>query len=400
MLAHVVLMLSNLLFTVSSDPEMSMTVPQIIDRWGYPFESHEVITEDGYILSIFRITHGLNSSDSVRTCPPIIMDPSLLCDSSEFIMNPPESSPAMILADAGFDVFLMNHRGTTYSRKHRDFSTSDSRYWKFTIDEYAKYDNTAVIDYVLNLTSDTSLYWLGHSQGTTLGFMMLSERLDYNKKIRAMFQIAPPGTAHFARGLVRIILLIYHITKPLTDLYQLTMGSHEVGISNRAIPQMITSFFCATPYIDQICRGAMHFLLGPQSMSFNLSRWPVYVSHLPSSTSSWNMLHWFQIATHEKLEHFSGKHSGNSDLPLDTAYDLSRVLAPVYIFCSSSDWLVTPRDIEEDLLPLLKRGVVKGVFRVPGYNHLDFVLATDNAEKVFSRIIDIVEKQETDIRKL
>lgn len=84
----------------------------------------------------------------------------------------------MELADAGFDVFLMNHRGSTYCRRHREFNTSDPRFWKFTldhicfvfenyklsIDEHAKYDNPAVIDYVLNVTEEKSLYWLGHSQ--------------------------------------------------------------------------------------------------------------------------------------------------------------------------------------------------------------------------------------------
>lgn len=34
----------------------------MIERWGYPVEQHEVTTEDGYILTVFRIKHGVNSS--------------------------------------------------------------------------------------------------------------------------------------------------------------------------------------------------------------------------------------------------------------------------------------------------------------------------------------------------
>ncbi|GMS95119.1 hypothetical protein PENTCL1PPCAC_17294 [Pristionchus entomophagus] len=235
----------------SSDQEMSMTVPQLIQWWGYPIESHEVTTKDGYILTIFRIAHGFNQSGSDCNRPPILIDHSLLCDGSEFVLNSPQSSPALILANAGFDVFLMNHRGTTYSRKHRDFNTTDARFWKFTMDEHAKYDNLAVIDYILEETRENSLYWLGHSQGALLGFMMLSNRPDYNDKIRAMFQVAPPGTAHYAKGFWRFVFFIYRIFKPFHDFYRISIGSHEVGMANRLIPQIITRIFCATPFINQ-----------------------------------------------------------------------------------------------------------------------------------------------------
>ncbi|GMT22386.1 hypothetical protein PFISCL1PPCAC_13683, partial [Pristionchus fissidentatus] len=160
---------------------------EIIRYWGYPVDAYEVQTQDGYILTLFRIRHGRNNTAEVGCKrPPIILDHSLLCDSAQFILNPPESSPAMILADAGFDVFLMNHRGTKHSRRHHNFYTSSSRYWKFTLDEYAKYDNPAAIDVVLTIAGEKSLYWLGHSQGAVLGFLTLAENPKYNSKVRTL----------------------------------------------------------------------------------------------------------------------------------------------------------------------------------------------------------------------
>lgn len=83
--------------------------------------------------------------------------------------------------------------------------------------------------------------------------------------------------------------------------------------------------------------------------------------------------------------------------------------APVHIFWSSADWLATEQDLE-DLMGLLRKDIIKvyqsnqalnssfnvfqGLYEVPEYNHLDFVAATDNSEKVFNQIITIVRKQE------
>ncbi|GMR45783.1 hypothetical protein PMAYCL1PPCAC_15978, partial [Pristionchus mayeri] len=187
---------------------------EIIRHWGYPVEELEVHTRDGYILSMYRIPRGRHEeASSCGQRPAILFVHGLTADSAEFVLNPPETSPTMILADAGFDVFLLNHRGSTHSRKHVRLSPQDEEFWQFTLDEYANYDATAAVDKVLEVTGATSLFWIGHSQGTTVGFMMLADKPQYNQKVRALFQIAPAGTAHYTRGSIRVFKLLYNLIK-------------------------------------------------------------------------------------------------------------------------------------------------------------------------------------------
>lgn len=39
----------------------------MINYWGYPSEEYEVITEDGYILGIYRIPYGKKNSENLGT---------------------------------------------------------------------------------------------------------------------------------------------------------------------------------------------------------------------------------------------------------------------------------------------------------------------------------------------
>lgn len=52
-------------------------------------------------------------------------------------------------------------------------------------------DLPAVIDYILKTTGSEQIFYGGHSMGTTMFYVMASERPEYNRKIRAMISLAP-----------------------------------------------------------------------------------------------------------------------------------------------------------------------------------------------------------------
>jgi lysosomal acid lipase/cholesteryl ester hydrolase len=53
------------------------------------------------------------------------------------------------------------------------------------------YDLPAVIDYVLARTKQQDMYYIGHSMGTTMFFVLTSLKPEYNTKIRLMVAFAP-----------------------------------------------------------------------------------------------------------------------------------------------------------------------------------------------------------------
>ena len=92
-------------------------------------------------------------------------------------MNDPDKAPAFRLAEAGYDVWLGNNRGTTFSRKHEAFDAKkDRNFWDFSFAELGMYDATAQIDYVREVTGLAKVAYIGHSQGTTQMFYALAKK--------------------------------------------------------------------------------------------------------------------------------------------------------------------------------------------------------------------------------
>jgi pimeloyl-ACP methyl ester carboxylesterase len=148
-----------------------------ITNAGYSFEEHKIQTEDGYILTAWRIPGKLSeSSEDKSKRKPIILQHGIF-DSSYtwFFLNINDTLP-ILLSEKGYDVWLTNNRGNIFSLEHVNKEEFDSnlyysKFWDFSLHEMAVYDFPANVNYIKNITKYSKINYLGHSQGTLQYFV-------------------------------------------------------------------------------------------------------------------------------------------------------------------------------------------------------------------------------------
>ena len=149
-----------------------------------------------------RIEHGKSNAGDDFWRPIVFLQHDFLGSSADFVIQHHSKSLGFILADHGYDVWMGNFRGNTYSRKHTTLNPSrKSRhspvvmlfwhyilgYWDFTIDEMAHCDLPAMITAVLDETTEGDLMFVGHGLGTTAFMAMSYYRQDLYQRWESFF---------------------------------------------------------------------------------------------------------------------------------------------------------------------------------------------------------------------
>ncbi|GFR96055.1 lipase [Elysia marginata] len=364
--------------------EIHMEADGLITSKGYPFEKHWVTTVDGYILELHRIPHGRMSQSTAGNRPVALLQHGVFGSSKEWLLNSAEQSLPFLLADAGVDVWLGNNRGNSYSKNHTTLSTKQKEFWDFSWDEMAKYDLPAEINYILDATNNKQLYYVGFSQGTTIGFAKFSEDQQLAKKVKHFIALAPVAhVGHITSGLRKLM----PFSKSMKKFLDLFGGGQVKG--NTAFTKTMSNLFCRG-FVKKLCMKGHSFIMGDtEGQSINKSRLALYNAQSATITSAKVLMQWVQGVKTNKFQHFDHGARGNfwrygqTTPPL---YYPGNITVPVALFTGGNDALADPTDVSW----LLTQINVTHHIDIPWYNHQGLVLGYDAKDVAYPYLIPII----------
>ncbi|CAG9793140.1 unnamed protein product [Diatraea saccharalis] len=360
---------------------------QMTTQNGYTSEEHTVVTEDGYILRIFRVQGGRKCDGKRRSLPVLLMH-GLLLSSDVWLDAGTDNGLAYLIANACFDLWVGNCRGNYYSRRHETLDPdTDAKFWHFSVDEIGHYDVPAMVDYVLDYTGAEKLNYVGYSQGASTFFIMCSERPEYCNKINKMISLAPASRQfNTALNPYRLLLRLF----ALGHQYLRAMGVEEV-LSNGAFLQEFLAYACEAYWTSSICNYGTSVLIDsyhPGSVTNETTK--IMFKHFPAGTSLQNMVRYGQSAISPDFQ----KYDYGKDINIDVygqetppKFNLSAVTTPVVILYGKNDALVSVKDVKW-LVSKLPNVIDLVEVKDPLWNHLDVAYSQYIGEMLFPKIFE------------
>uniref|UniRef100_A0A8C8SEN8 Lipase n=1 Tax=Pelusios castaneus TaxID=367368 RepID=A0A8C8SEN8_9SAUR len=333
---------------------------------GYPSEEYDILTADGYYLSTNRIPHGKENPQDTGPKLAVLLVHGLLLEGSNWVANLPNNSLGFVLADAGYDVWIGNSRGNTWSKRHQNLSIDQEEFWDFSFHEMAMYDLPALVDFILQKTGQQNLYYVGYSQGCTIAFIAFSVMPQLAQKIKIFFALAPAYTLNKSKA-------------PLTQLIGLPTASLRIMFGKKefcllsARLKSLTAKVCGTGLIDQLCIQALFFILG----GFN--------------GKNLNMVFSFCVSKSGEFKYFDygckNKDKYNQTTP--PFYKIEDMRVPTAVWNGGHDLVTSPQDIAV-LLPRITNLFFYEYFS--DWTHVDFIWGLDATQRMYVEILELMEK--------
>lgn len=422
---------------ITNQDEAHMTTPELIAHHGYTSETHHTWTEDGYCLTIHRIVASkrsqtystncnvisnrvetvindlegdikLNVSESLKNLqesksicsennplsrPPVIIHHGILSSSADWVLLGPQKALAYTLFEAGFDVWLANARGNAYSQQHKVYTVKDKEFWDFSWHEIGYYDLPAIIDYVLEKTGYSEVYYIGYSQGTTIFFVMASERPEYNAKVKVMVNLAP--IAFLSNQRSPLLKCVVHFDSVIEFGFSYC-HIHQWFPRNKLQARAFGTLLRNAPnaLIRGVCNCWFHLIAGFGSNQLDRSLLPLIFGHFPAGASAKQMIHYSQSILSGLFRKFdygvteNFKRYGSTQPP---KYNLEKIKVPVAIFYGENDFLTHPLDLQK-LVDKLPNVIEIKKIDYPKFNHIDFLWGRDAKVLLYNCIVAVLKR--------
>lgn len=435
-------------------PDAYLDPPEFIRSRKFIPEIHHVVTKDNYILTLHRVINPLVPPELRHRLKPVFLQHGLFTSSFNFIIaadrnndrprfdprdlsrtrplkiHTPESpwswkyiletfndmtlaklgltkqsdrmhephisdSLAFEMANQGYDVWMGNSRGSTYSLNHTVYDYRyDWRYWDFSFHEMGLYDLPAQLEYVLKRRNRKSLSYIGHSQGNLAMFVLQSFQPQWANRIKPFIAMAPIAfipNVYF--GSLRIILEALSSIVTPRRLNEILKG--QVLPKSQATERAL-DLVCLPKPTTIICDAVLSLILGDNIKRANQSLTAVVAHHIPEGTSILNTLHFGQLVSSGQFRAFDFGPAGNRrryGSPVNPFYPIKNIRSPDIAFVvGRTDTLSTMSNVglTRSMLsvPLMDDYIVPD----PVWGHADYMYAIGAGRIANSHMIGLCDR--------
>mmetsp|Transcript_12216 Transcript_12216/g.25680 ORF Transcript_12216/g.25680 Transcript_12216/m.25680 type:complete len:419 (-) Transcript_12216:96-1352(-) len=346
----------------------SDTTQDYLSRYGIPVEEHFVHTEDGYILKAFRLPQNTSS-------PVVMLQHGILASSWCWLVNTEDKSLAISLWQMGYDVWLPNSRGNTFSRNHTKLKPFlNKQFWNFTFDDMATFDVVANIRYALNVSAKATLSFVGWSQGSTQMFIAAQDKhkdfLDLH--VNLFIALSPVTYLKHQSSLLLAVAKDFRLGVLLDAMF-------PYDVFSWAELPTIGSWLCKITF-EKICTITVDVVCG-SSQHDNGKAITNLAAHFPAGTSVKDFDHFEQFLISDRFGRFDYgrarniKHYG---MPTPPSYNVSALKMPTALFRGSEDTLADPADVQHLLHDLRDNKNVVFSKEYTGYSHVTWMVGLDD----------------------
>lgn len=372
-----------------------LTTPARAISEGYPCETHTLTTEDGYILELHRIPHGIKGTNasyhSNSPRPVVLLMHCLFCSSNDWLMNYPDSALGFIMADQGYDVWMPNSRGNTYSRKHLYMSPKKKEFWSFSWHEMGYYDLASSIDFILNKTKEEKLSFVGYSLGSPILIGLLSDKPEYNDKIKVGVLLSPVAYLTNSFGPFFILSPFVNLIEKFTN----KMGLWEFA-NQGDVPNVMAATLCTTRNIllKSLCLSFYSFIININEDLANYEFLPFILSNMPAGGSIRTVFHQMQIRNANRFQKYSYGMRKNLDIygsPEPPKYNISSTIIPLGLFTATKDEYTAKPDLERLIKELPN---VAKVFEIRDerFTHFNFLWCKESWEILYKHVVKFMDE--------
>jgi len=300
-------------------------------------------------------------------------------------MNYPKQSLGFLLADAGYDVWMGNVRGNTYGMAHANLSNTRNAFWRFTFDEMATYEVPAITEFALSTSDQSKLYYVGHSQGTTTGFIKFSTDPTWaQSKIKQFHALAPVAYMGNATSPLKYV-------SPFVNYfaYLLNLVKDAEFLSTNPATQLLWGNLC-NPITGFVCSDMMSFLSGYDAKNMNSSRNSVYMTHNPAGTSIYNLAHFaqhYQSNNFQVMDWNAVENLINFWPVTPRQYHPDLITVPTVFYWGDNDVLATPKDVAR--VQAQMRNLL-GSYQYTDMDHMDFVWGLNAPAGPYAKLMEII----------